>query len=216
MKKLIILCALSCLATPALASEAKLEKIKVDSSLPAIKRGVDTLMDICHGCHNLKYISYRNLVSLGIDKKKIDGWRGDQAIDAPLTGLMSDDAAMASFGKLPPDLSMMAKARDGGANYVYSYLVGYYTTPDGATGNHIFPETKMPDVLGISSATDASSRAEIQKTARDVVSFLEWASDPHSDERHWLGHYVIVYLVILTMLLYAVKKQIWSRLKHRT
>jgi len=213
LKKLFVLLALGCFSAPILASEAKLENIQVDTGLPAIKRGANTLMDVCHGCHTLKYISYRNLTSLGIDKKKIDEWRGDLPLDSSLTGLMSDDAAMDSFGKLPPDLSLMAKARDGEENYVYSYLVGYYVTPEGVTGNHIFPETKMPDPLGISDTTDAAKRSEIQGTARDVVSFLVWAADPHEQERHRMGHYVIVYLFILTALLYGVKKQIWSRLK---
>jgi len=213
LRKLLILWAVCGLATPAFASEATLEKLHVATSLAAIKRGADTLMDVCHGCHTLKYISYRNLAKLGIEKKKIDEWRSDQAIDAPLTGLMSDDAAMSAFGKLPPDLSLMAQARDGEANYVYSYLVGYYLTPEGVTGNHIFPETKMPDPLGISSETDATKRAEIQATARDVVSFLVWASDPHAEERHWLGHYVIAYLIVLTILMYAVKRRIWARVK---
>jgi ubiquinol-cytochrome c reductase cytochrome c1 subunit len=213
MKKLIVLLALCCSVTPAWAVETKLENIRVDTGAPAVKRGADTLMEICHGCHTLKYIRYRDLVSLGIEKKKVDEWRGDQPLDAPLTGQMSDDAAMQSFGKLPPDLSLMARARDGGANYVYSYLIGYYNTPEGVTGNHIFPETKMPDVLGISGAADTAQRTEIQGKAREVVSFLYWAADPHEEERHRLGYYAIAYLVVLTTLLYFVKARIWSRLK---
>jgi ubiquinol-cytochrome c reductase cytochrome c1 subunit len=213
MKKFMVLLALCCSAIPVWATEATLENIRVDTGAPAVKRGADTLMEICHGCHTLKYIRYRDLASLGIDKKKIDEWRGDQPLDAPLTGQMSDDAAMQSFGKLPPDLSLMARARDGGVNYVYSYLIGYYNTPEGVTGNHIFPETKMPDVLGISSAADTAQRTEIQGKAREVVSFLNWAADPHEEERHRLGYYVIAYLVVLTALLYFVKGRIWSRLK---
>jgi ubiquinol-cytochrome c reductase cytochrome c1 subunit len=213
MKKSIALLALCFTAIPVWAAEAPLENIRVDTSTPTVKRGADTLMEICHGCHTLKYIRYSDLASLGIDKKKIDDWRGDQPLDAPLTGQMSDDAAMQSFGKLPPDLSLMAKAREGGANYVYSYLIGYYNTAQGETKNHIFPETKMPDVLGISGAADAAQRTEVQVKAREVVSFLYWAADPHEEERHRLGYYVIAYLFVLTTLLYFVKARIWSRLK---
>jgi ubiquinol-cytochrome c reductase cytochrome c1 subunit len=118
-----------------------------------------------------------------------------------------------SFGKVPPDLSLMTKARDGGPSYLYSYLLAYYVTPDGATSNHIFPATHMPDALGISTATDPAQREELRKTASDIVSFLTWASDPHEQERHRLGYYVIGYLLVLTVLLYMVKNQIWSRLK---
>jgi len=212
MKNLIFILMLYSIS-PVWATEAKLENIQVDTSLPTVERGVDGLMNNCHGCHTLKYIKYRDLAKFGIDKKKIDEWRGDQLLDAPLASLMSDEAAMQSFGLVPPDLSLMTKAREGGASYVYSYLLGYYNTPEGVTRNHIFPETKMPDPLGISSATEPAQRDEISKTAHDIVSFLSWAADPHEQERHRLGYYVIGYLVILTLLLYFVKNQIWSRLK---
>ena len=213
MKNLIVSLLLCCAASQAWAAEAMLENIKVDTDLPAIARGVDDLMNNCHSCHNLKYITYLNLAKLGIDRKKIDEWRGDQPMDAPLSSLMSDEAAMQSFNLVPPDLSLMTKAREGGASYVYSYLLGYYNTPDGVTHNRIFPATHMPDPLGMSTTTDHAQREEIKKTAHDIVSFLSWAADPHEQERYRLGYYVIGYLVILTLLLYFVKKQIWSRLK---
>jgi ubiquinol-cytochrome c reductase cytochrome c1 subunit len=212
MKKLICLLMLCWFVSPAWAEEAMLENTQVDVSLPTVSRGVEDLMNSCHSCHTLKYIRYRDLAKFGIDKKKIDDWRGEQSLDAPLTSLMSDEAAMQSFGLVPPDLSLMTKAREGGADYVYSYLVGYYSTPEGETKNHIFPETKMPDPLGMSTTTDHAQREEIKKTAHDIVSFLSWAADPHEQERHRLGYYVIGYLVILTLLLYFVKNQIWSRL----
>lgn len=213
MKKFMVSLSLLCSITQAWAAETTLEKIRVDTSAAAVMRGADTLMEVCHGCHTLKYIKYKDLALLGIDKNKIDEWRGDQPLDAPLASQMSDDAAVQSFGKSPPDLSLIAKARAGGANYLYSYLVGYYNTPEGVTGNHIFPETKMPDVLGISSATNPAQRSEIQGKAREVVSFLYWSADPHEEERHRLGYYVIAYLIVLTALLYFVKARIWSRLR---
>jgi ubiquinol-cytochrome c reductase cytochrome c1 subunit len=213
MKKFIVLWTVCCSVSPVWAADAMLENIQVDTSLPTVERGVDDLMNNCHSCHALKYIKYRDLAKFGIDKKKIDEWRGDQSLDAPLASLMSDEAAMQSFGLVPPDLSLITKAREGGVSYVYSYLLGYYNTPEGVTGNHIFPETKMPDPLGISSATQPAQRDELRKTAHDIVSFLSWAADPHEQERHRLGYYVIGYLVILTLLLYFLKDQIWSRLK---
>jgi ubiquinol-cytochrome c reductase cytochrome c1 subunit len=213
MKKSIVLWMLCCSVSPVWAAEAKLENIQVDTSLAAIERGVEDLMNNCHNCHTLKYITYHDLARFGIDKKKIEEWRGDQPLDAPLASLMSDEAAMQSFGLVPPDLSLMTKAREGGPSYVYSYLLGYYNTPEGETKNHIFPETKMPDPLGISNATEPAQRDEIGKTAHDIVSFLSWAADPHEQERYRLGYYVIGYLVILTLLLYFVKNQIWARLK---
>ena len=213
MKNLIALLLLCCSASPVWAEEASLEHIKVDTDLPAIARGVDDLMNNCHSCHNLKYVTYLDLVKLGIDRKKIDGWRGDQALDSPIASLMSDEAAMQSFNLVPPDLSLMTKAREGGADYVYSYLLGYYSTADGVVHNRIFPATHMPDPLGMSTTTDHAQREQIKATAHDIVSFLYWAADPHEQERYRLGYFVIGYLFILTLLLYFVKRQIWSRLK---
>lgn len=214
MNKLIAMLALCCtIMFPASASEIKLEKFQVDTSVIAVERGVDTFMNACHGCHSLKYVHYRDLAGFGIDKDRIAAWRGDSTLDSAMTSLLSDEAALQSFGKVPPDLSMMVKAREGGASYLYSYLIGYYLTPDGNTSNHVFPLTKMPDALEISSATDPVKRSELQEKAHDIVSFLSWAADPHEAERETLGYYVIGYLIILTVLLYNVKLQVWSRLK---
>ena len=212
MKNLIAILLMTIGAGAAQAAEEVLEHIRVDTSFSVVERGVATLMETCHGCHNLKYVRYRNLLALGIAKDKVDGWRGDQPTEASILGLMSDESAMQSFGKIPPDLSLMAKAREGGADYLYSYLIGYYNKPDGTASNHVFPLTKMPDPFGISYAPDEKAREEIRAKARDVVSFLYWASDPHEEERHRLGYYVIAYLIVLTILMYLVKKKTWSRL----
>ena len=202
-----------CIATSVFASEVKLEEVKVDSSVPAVERGVEAVMNNCHSCHGMKYIQYRDLLNFGIDKQKVDAWRGEQSLDAAMFAQMSESDAMQAYGKAPPDLSLMTKARNGGADYVYSYLIGYYVTPEGVSGNHIFPDTKMPDILGMSGATEEAHRTEIQNNARDIVSFLAWAADPHEQERHRLGYYVLGYLFVLTFMLYLVKNQIWSRLK---
>lgn len=213
MNKLITLFAACCMSSSALASEAKLENIKLATDVQTVERGVQGMMNNCHSCHSLKYIKYRDLLSLGIDKQQVDGWRGDQALDAPMLAQMSENETAQAFGKVPPDLSLMVKARNGGANYVYSYLLGYYTTAEGMPGNHFYPETKMPDVLGISAVSNETQRAEIRNQAGDIVSFLAWAADPHEQERHRLGYYVLAYLLVLTTLLYFVKNQIWSKLK---
>lgn len=208
--KIALLCSLSAAAW---GSEEVFEQANVETTLPAIERGADELMGTCHTCHTLKYIKYRDLVTLGISKEKVDGWRGDEPLDAPLKAQMSEADAIAAFNKVPPDLSLMSQARDGGVNYLYSYLIGYFNKPDGTLGNHIFDATKMPDILGMSSATDEAQKTAIKAKARDIVSFLNWTTDPHADERIKLGKYVIAYLVVITALLYLVKKQIWARIK---
>jgi len=213
MNKFMTLLALSCFAVQAQASETRLQKIEVSADVQTVERGAEALMTDCRSCHSLKYIKYRSLANYGIDQQKIDAWRGDQPMDASVMAYMSEADAAQSFGVAPPDLSLMAKARNGGVNYVYSYLVGYFVGQDGMPGNHVYPTTRMPDVLGISGATDEAQRKPIQNRARDITSFLAWAADPHAPERKRLGYYVLAYLFALTFLLYFVKNQIWSGLK---
>lgn len=213
MNMLLKFILLSALCSPAWAAEVKLDKIRIATDIPAIEQGAEDMMASCHGCHSMKYLKYHDLIRFGISKHKVDGWRGDQPLDAPLLAQMSESDAMQSFGKAPPDLSLITKAREGGADYVYSYLLAYYTAQDGMPGNHVFPETRMPDPLGISGVTDEAQHAAIQTQAHDIVSFLSWAADPHAGERKRLGYYVIAYLFVLTGLLYLLKNQIWSRLK---
>ncbi len=204
---------LSCISLTAWANEAALEKVDVETDSKSIERGAEAMIGSCHSCHSMKYIHYRDLLNFGMDKQKVETWRGDQPLDAPVLAQMAENDAMGAFGKVPPDLSLMVKARDGGPNYLYSYLLGYYAKPDGTLSNHIYPETKMPDVLGVSSIAEGASHTEVQGQARDIVSFLAWVSDPHEAKRLRLGYYVIAYLLVLTTLLYFVKKQIWSKLK---
>ncbi|MDD2720747.1 MAG: cytochrome c1 [Gallionella sp.] len=214
MNKLLNLALLWCLANSATASEIELEKIHKEIDSVALERGVEALMADCHSCHSLKYVKYRDLIQMGLDKRKVDALRGEQLMDAPMMAEMPESDAIQSFGKAPPDLSLMVKAREGGDRYVYSYLLGYYTKPDGMLGNHIYPETRMPDPLGIAGATGTEQRVAIQGRARDIVSFLDWAADPHEVERLHLGNYVLAYLFVLTTLLYLVKQQIWSGLRR--
>ncbi|MBI5430721.1 MAG: cytochrome C [Nitrosomonadales bacterium] len=213
MKRLLTILALCGIASLLHASEMELEKVTVGTDVQTVGRGAEAVMNDCHSCHSMKYIRYRDLVNFGMDRQKVDGWRGDLSLDAPLLAQMPESDAAQAYGKAPPDLSLMTKAREGGVRYVYSYLLGYYLTPEGMPGNHYFPETKMPDVLGISGVTEGAQRTELQGKARDIVSFLAWSADPHEQERHRLGYYVIAYLLVLTVLLYLVKNQVWSGLK---
>ena len=209
--KIILLCGISLGAWA--NEEAALDKVMLETDVKSVERGADALIGNCHACHSMKYVHYRDLLNYGMDKQKVEGWRGDQALDSAVMAQMSESDGIASFGKAPPDLSLMVKAREGGANYLYSYLLGYYMTKEGVPGNHFFPETKMPDVLNVSSIAEGASHSEVQAQARDIVSFLAWVADPHAAERIRLGYYVLAYLIVLTVLLYFVKKQVWAGLK---
>ncbi len=210
--KLLSACMLFWLVGGAYAAGMALNKVEVSVDLPALERGADTVIDTCTVCHSLKYIRFRDLAGLGFAKDKVQAWRGDSPMGSVIASKMTVDSALLAFGAVPPDLSLIAKAREGGENYVYSFLLGFYAAPDGMMTNHYFPGTKMPDALGIAGVTDAAQRALLEQKARDVTSFLVWAADPHAQERQTLGYYVIGYLLLLTTLLYFLKRRIWARL----
>ncbi|MBI1174231.1 MAG: cytochrome C [Sideroxydans sp.] len=191
------------------ASEEKLDESPIPTDRASIQRGAEEVVTTCGGCHGLKYVKYSDLLTLGFAKDKVDGWRGPLPLDAALKPQMSADDATASFGVAPPDLSLMAAAREGGGHYLYSYLTGYHINDKGELTNSVFPVTRMPDVLGLSGITDPKQRAEMEEKAKDVSAFLIWAADPHAQERKHLGYYVLAYVFVMTILLFLWKKQIW-------
>lgn len=203
---------LTCATLGARATEAKLESVELPSDLPAMERGAETVVTVCSGCHSLKYIKYRDLQNLGIAKDKVDAWRNSQPLDSTLQAQMSESDARAAFSAAPPDLSLMAAAREGGGNYLFAYLTGYHKNDKGDLTNRVFPETRMPDILSAADATDEKQRAELETKAKEVSAFLVWAADPHAAERKRLGYYVLSYVALMTLLLYLWKKQIWREI----
>ena len=195
------------------SSDAELRTVDLTYSPEAVKRGVETVTGVCMGCHSLKYIKYRDLLKLGYTPGEVDVKRADRDLDAPLLSQMPADSAAAAFGKVPPDLSLMARAREGGGRYIFSMVTGFYLDPAGNVDNRVFHGIKMPDVLGFSGITDAAQRAQMEGTVRDAAIFLEWAADPRAQERRSLGFYVIGYLALLTVLLFLLKRRIWGRLR---
>lgn len=200
---------LGCAVLNATASE--LADVRFERSPEALLRGAEVVTSVCMGCHSLHYVKYRDLLPLGFSSAAVDKLRGSQSLDEPLLSAMTDDMAIEQFGLVPPDQSLLAKAREGGARYIYSLLTGYEQDAKGSVANRLSPGLRMPDVLGYSSA-DPAQRAALQQQVRDAAVFLEWASDPHANERRHLGIYVLAYLAMLTFLLYLIKRRIWARL----
>lgn len=195
------------------ASEVGLDLEKIPSDSASILRGAEHVMNTCVSCHSLKYIKYTDMLALGVPQTTVDAWRGFNPVNAHILAQMPAEAAAAAFGGIvPPDLTLMASARDGGVHYLYSYLLAYYVNDKGETNNRIYPGTRMPDILAVSTTTDVKQRNEINTTAKEIAAFLNWAADPHAEERKRLGLYVIAYLLLLTVLLYFWKKQIWRKL----
>lgn len=194
------------------SAAADLEAVEFDHSPDTLRRGATVVTSVCMSCHSLKYLRYLDLKKLGFSDAEVKTMSAGNPPAAPLTAVTPPDVAQQTYGRTPPDLSLMAKARDGGPHYIYRLLTGFYQDANGETNNHLYPGIRMPDILGWGSA-NATQRAELEKQAKDAASFLIWVADPRADERIRLGYYVMTYLVVLTVLLFLVKRKIWARLK---
>ena len=131
-------------------------------------------------------------------------------------------AQAANGGAYPPDMSVLVKARGGGVDYIYSLLQGYEDAPSGMIldegvhynkymyGNKI--KMSAPLSEGIVEYGDGT-QATVEQMSKDVTTFLMWTAEPHLESRHQMGFKAIVYLIILTILVYFSMKKIWSRVE---
>lgn len=207
--------------------------------IPAAQRGLQIYKEVCSNCHGLYELSYRNLAALGYNEDQIKAFAGAyQVPDLNDDGEVVQRAARASDrfvkpfpnekaaraannGAYPPDLALIVRAREGGANYVYSLLQGYKDAPagfkmaDGTFYNTYFSghQIKMPQPLQDGAVTFADgSPNTLRDEAKDIVTFLAWAAEPELAERHRLGQHVMLFLIVLAGLLFYAKQRIWSDL----
>ena len=191
-----------------------LKNLEVDSSNEARQRGAEIVISTCMMCHSLKYIKFADLKQIGMTEEQIINLLEDQDIDDRMMSVTPIEVRKESYGKVPPDLSVMAIARKKGPQHIHTLLTGYFYK-DGdqeETDNHLFPGIKMPDALAYADAESEEDRAEVEAQSSDVVSFMVWAADPNAESRRTIGTYVIIYLIILTALLYMLKRRIWSKI----
>ncbi len=203
-----------------------------------LQRGFQVYREVCSGCHSLDYIAFRNLKDLGFSQDEVKAIAAEYEVeDGPndegemffRPGLPSDrvpapfandNAARASNnGALPPDLSLMVDARPSGADYLYALLDGYKEAPssmkiaDGMHYNVYFPghQIAMPAPLSDDGVEYADGTpATVEQQARDVTAFLAWTTEPNLESRKRMGVKVIIFLVVMTGLLYASKRKIWA------
>jgi len=210
----------------------------------SLQRGYQVFTEVCASCHSMKYLSYRNLAEEGgpefseaqakaiaANFEVIDGPNGDGEMftrpgklsDKFVNPYKNDKEAIASNGgAYPPDMSVLVKARSGGADYIYSLLLGYEDAPsevildDGVYYNKFMYGNmiKMPNPLadGLIEYSDGTEATEKQM-AKDVVTFLAWAAEPHLEARHKIGFKAIIYLIILSILVYFSMKRLWLRIE---
>ena len=211
-----------------------------------LQRGYQVYNEVCAACHSVKYLSYRNLSQPGgpefseqqakiiasqfevTDGPDSDGemfTRPARLSDKFVSPYPNEQAATAANGgAYPPDMSVLVKARKGGADYIYSVLMGYEDPPseitldDGVYYNKYMPGNKIkmakPLEEGAVEYLDGTNASE-EQMAKDVTAFLAWAAEPHLEARHKIGFRAIVYLLIITVLVYFSMKKIWSRIESK-
>ncbi len=212
----------------------------------SLQRGYHVYTEVCASCHSMKYLSYRNLAEEGgpefseeqakaiaanfevTDGPNEDGdmfTRTARLSDRFVNPYENDKQAMASNGgAYPPDMSVLVKARSGGADYIYSLLLGYENPPNDVIldegvyynkymyGNMIrMPDPLSDDLIQYNDGTKATK----EQMAKDVTAFLAWAAEPHLEARHKIGFKVIIYLIIITLLTYLSMKRLWSRIESK-
>jgi len=187
-----------------------------------IRRGLTVFTDVCMGCHSANYLTYKGLMDypeIGITRKEVDELRGEHPLTAGLITDLTPEDAKVSYGKVPPDLSIITSARRGGADYVYSVLTGFEHDPDGkipdGSFNEYFPGHRiaMPDPLSWLDHEEADT-AELEAQANDVAAFLTFIADPHQNQRRAIGCWVIGFLLLLVVVLGLLKKEVWKDVKH--
>ena len=208
----------------------------------SLQRGYQIYKEVCSSCHSMQYLSYRNLSESGgpefsIEEVKAiassfevtDGpdsqgemfTRPGRPADKFVSPYPNVNAAMAANGgAYPPDMSVIVKARSGGADYIYSVLMGYVDPPeglildDGVYYNKYMPgqKIKMPKPLSddLVEYADGTPATEAQM-AKDITTFLSWAAEPELETRHKTGVKVLIYLILLSVLVFLSMKKIWSR-----
>lgn len=207
----------------------------------AAQRGLQVYKEVCSSCHGLQFVAFRHLSGIGFDANQIKAIAAEfEVVDGPdadgemfsRPGLPADyfpdpypsdlAAAESNAGAIPPDLSLITRARSGGADYIVALLTGYSDPPEdvqlqgGQYYNKYYPGhiIAMPPFLvdqGVSYVDD--TQASVEQQARDVATFLAFVADPHHDRRIELGVRVVLFLLVFAGLMYFTNRRLWSRIK---
>lgn len=250
MIRLFCICLGLILASPSYAADKALPPPKLDWSFKGplgtfdrgeLQRGFQVYKQVCSACHAMDLLSYRNLAALGYTEDEVKAIAAEYTVmDGPndegemferparpsdrFVNPYPNDAAAkyANGGAMPPDMSLIAKARKGGADYLHALLTGYKEPPEGMVlgnnqhynkymaGNIIAMAAPLSD--GIVGYEDGSPET-VDQYARDVSAFLTWAASPELETRKQTGVKVILFLIVFAGIMYMVKKKVWSDLK---
>lgn len=215
-----------------------------------LQRGFQVYKEVCSACHSLKFVAFRNLAQLGYTEAEVDAEAATWTVPGidPNTGETTTRpgeptdyfpkpfanniaAAAANNNAIPPDLSLITKARHDGSNYVYSLLTGYgvadpekakkmgFETSAGLYFNKHFPNVNIamaPPLAIDGQVTYADgTEATIPQMATDVAAFLTWTAEPSLIQRKQTGWFVIGFLLVATALAFLSYKQVWAGMKPK-
>lgn len=204
----------------------------------SLQRGAKLFVNYCLGCHSLKYLRYSRVAAdLNLTEDQVMGslnLAGTKYGEAMISAMPAADAEK-WFGKAPPDLSLTARVKHGGADWIYSYLKAFYRDPARPVGwnNALFPGASMPNVLWELQGTQSAvfeqnhdgqsvvkhfemakagklSGEEFDQVARDIANFMQYAAEPAALKRQTIGVYVLMFLSLLTLLTWFLKHEYWS------
>ncbi|MCC7036402.1 MAG: cytochrome c1 [Alphaproteobacteria bacterium] len=249
MKKTLSMLAVAAVisaATPAFASEAEVpphqkwphQGVFGTYDKAALQRGFQVYKEVCAACHSMKLLSYRDLTQLGYTPEQVktvaaeyqipDGpndegemfERPGRPADRFHSPFPNDKAARAANGgALPPDMSLLSKAREHGDDYIYSILTGYEEKPagfdlmPGLNYNKYFAghQIAMAKPLNEGQVTYTDGTANtLEQQARDVTQFLAWASEPHMEQRKGMGLKVMIFMLAFCGIMVAAKRKLWA------
>ncbi|WP_215750334.1 MULTISPECIES: cytochrome c1 [unclassified Gluconobacter] len=206
------------------------------------QRGFQVFRQVCSNCHSLNYVAYSDLSELGLSVSAIKDYAAQHQVadgldddgDPKTRPAHPSDkigspypsenlARMANHGGLPPDFSRLALTQKGGTARIIQILESYASAPEGTVlpqGSYYNLAMKhrhiaMPQPLhaGQVKYSDGTS-ATISQMAQDVGTFLEWTARPHLQTRHRIGIYTLIYLIVMSVLVFVLKNRIWKKVKE--
>ncbi|HSI37731.1 MAG TPA: cytochrome c1 [Methylotenera sp.] len=227
MKRIILLLALLPLLAMA-NEEVALDKAPINAANhESLQRGARTFVNYCLNCHSANYMRYNRLLEIGLTEKQIKDnllFAGEKVGDQMKVAINKNDAKK-WFGAAPPDLSVEVRAR--GADWVYSYMRGFYRDNTRPTGwnNTVYDKVAMPHVLyelqGEQALNHETHKLELTKPGKlsveeydalvgDLTNYMAYMAEPAKQQRNHLGWFVLLFLGVLLVLTYKLKKAYWK------
>jgi len=198
------------------ATTAHLDHANTDiMDTASLQNGAKLFMNYCAGCHAISFMRYNRIGNdLGLsDKLIIENlmFAGNKPGET-ITTAMPEDEASSWFGGVPPDLSLVSRSK--GTDWIYTYLRSFYEDESKIFGvnNKVLVNASMPDALW--SLKESQSEAEFDKSVRDITNFLDYVGEPAKLIRLQLGKWVLLFLGVLFVLTYLLKKEYWKDVKY--